>query len=961
MSDNEQNNKKLFWSHKMIELFIALYKENSCLYDTTQENYSNYAVKLHALKNISQRMQEFLPNLEMKDVQNKIKEIRRQLSEEMSLVDAAEVSGNKYVPKLWCFDQLEFLRKHITSSTMDKNSEDDNLIEEYIHNDAQSEDSDDSQYRDMEKPRTKRIYCKKFKWRRENLKYFIKILNRYKILYDPSHEDYLNRQSRCIAYRKLLKETRRVEPKINLDDIRDKMRCLRKQYTKEVRCILKAKENNETYKPTLWCFGWLLNLYHDEFGIRSYSKLIIDDTTEDNSFTTTHLSDATINNDNTNNNSLFEFEQIHQVVDENEMEFYEESVSLPNMTTMAENSKKTINNSQDVNYEWLGDLVVSQLGDVARKYHTDFVWDVQCLIRKYILKSKADNQIIASTPSAPSSDENNHHKTTVPNDIDSSRNSNVSFNISFLCAADGTLCVLPRSVYAVTVYAACKSEVLNFLTIIWTFIKQNECKMENEVKNNKQLIWNRKMIEMLIKLYQENECLYDMSHQNYNNQTVKTHALKNITQKMQQFLPNLKLMDVQDKIKVIRNQLSAEISLIDAAEATGNKYASSLWCLDQLEFLRKHIINSAVDSDSKEEHIFADDVQNYDDDSQNEDSDVSLYTERNKSKRKTVNSRKFKWQRQNVKVFIRLLERCKILFDPNHKDYVNQQLRYVAYSKLLKATRKLHPEVTLKDIRGKIRCLRNQYLKEMHGIKGAKERNEEYIPKLWCFDMLANLYKDISDKKSNSKRNNEDATNTSQLSEESINIDNASTTELFEFEEIDQVIVENEVDYDKESITMDITQNNENLQTTVDYECVNSFEFELEDLPPPKKTCHIKEYCDSETDFNETNKPATPQYRTKSENIKTPESLGDDAKYEWLGNLVVSQLGEISKKYHTEFAWDVQCLIRKYILKSKAGEDETTASSTSATTSTNMQGKTSIPHDIVLPRSSNVSFNLSFL
>lgn len=98
------------------------------------------------------------------------------------------------------------------------------------------------------------------------------------------------------------------------------------------------------------------------------------------------------------------------------------------------------------------------------------------------------------------------------------------------------------------------------------------------------------MIEKLIQIYKENECLYDMNHRNYNNKLIKAEALKNILQKMQQYLPNLNLHDVQEKIKAIRKQYATELAFIEEAQAMGNKYESNLWCFEQMEFLRKHIV-----------------------------------------------------------------------------------------------------------------------------------------------------------------------------------------------------------------------------------------------------------------------------------------------------------------------------------------------------------------------------------
>ncbi|KNC32741.1 hypothetical protein FF38_03808 [Lucilia cuprina] len=482
------------------------------------------------------------------------------------------------------------------------------------------------------------------------------------------------------------------------------------------------------------------------------------------------------------------------------------------------------------------------------------------------------------------------------------------------------------------------------------------------IRFSKQIFWNRKMIETFIELYKENVCLYDTSHENYNNQTVKMHALKNIVQRMKQYLPNIELKDVQDKIKAIRTQLISEISLIEEAEASGNKYEPNLWCFEQLEFLRDHLTadSSKKENDTKEEPIFYEEIQNENADYQSDASEVSLYTELNAKKKRGKIERRFKWERESLILFIKQLERYRVLYDPKHKDYSKQQIRYAAYNKLLRIMKNLHPEITLTEIRGKIRCIRNQYLKELHSLKNAQKRNESYTPKLWCYDLLDNLYRDVKPKTPRFKRNIDDMNDTSQVSNESFNIDNTTSNELLEFEEIHHEI-ENEEDYEKESVNIEAMGFTQNNDTTIDYECVNTFEYNTEDVQPTKKRCLPKDYCDNVMDFNEITKfEITENHMKQEKNKRTTTNVDKDAKYDWLGELVVSQMSEISRKYHTEFAWDVQCLIRKYIVKSKTGDGETSALNTSDDT-TNANSKPSTSRNIVLPRTSNVSFNLSFV
>lgn len=113
-------------------------------------------------------------------------------------------------------------------------------------------------------------YSRKFQWNRDELQIFIKTLKKYPILYNPNHKDYSNRDLRCLERNKVLNEMKKVNREINLNDIRDKMRCLRKQFMKEVRLLKKAHASNNTYVPKLWCFRRLADLYRYEINITGF-------------------------------------------------------------------------------------------------------------------------------------------------------------------------------------------------------------------------------------------------------------------------------------------------------------------------------------------------------------------------------------------------------------------------------------------------------------------------------------------------------------------------------------------------------------------------------------------------------------------------------------------------------------------------------------------------------------------
>lgn len=142
----------------------------------------------------------------------------------------------------------------------------------------------------------------------------------------------------------------------------------------------------------------------------------------------------------------------------------------------------------------------------------------------------------------------------------------------------------------------------------------------------------------------------------------------------------------------------------------------------------------------------------------------------------------------------------------------------------------------------------------------------------------------------------------------------------------------------------------------------NIIEEDLEDQPPAKKLClynasYENKAKKSSIDIN--NSALDNKFHhdyAKHSNINE-----DNITYEWLGDLVVEQLAEIAPKHRTDFAWDVQCLIRKYVMKTRTDNSEINSLlETSNKTAKDMK-KSKTSHDLILPKSGNVSFNINFV
>ncbi|KAI8115246.1 hypothetical protein CVS40_12508 [Lucilia cuprina] len=477
--------------------------------------------------------------------------------------------------------------------------------------------------------------------------------------------------------------------------------------------------------------------------------------------------------------------------------------------------------------------------------------------------------------------------------------------------------------------------------------------MHDYAQNSKQLFWNRKMLEMFIDLYRENACLYDKRHQDYNNKTIKANVLKSMLTQMRKFLPTLELVDIQDKIKVIRAQFSEEVTFADAA---GAGYVPQLWCFEKLQFLREHLTCWPTDdTDSNEENTIAE--ENHSENSDNESDDFHLYLTTILDKYKSET--KYRWDPVVTKIFINVLEGYQILLDPNYSDFKHRVLRRKALCKLQKEMKKVDPKINIKHVYDKIVHLRRCYLNELDRLKKKRTNNNEKLTsKWWCFDMLTKLYKDRYGVNSNSNLKEVSVENDNQIGynmsskQQAKENSNNDHIELLEFEEVQQVF-----DGDQEMET-------KNTQNTMEYECVNiSMSDESENIKPTTTSCINEEYCDyDETDLNVTNmveyECANTSITDDTKNIKLPttNSIDSDNITEFkvteisainkyspksknkainvktdmigvsLGNLVATKLKEISPKYHADFAWDVQCLVRKYILKSREQTTEETSS-----------------------------------
>lgn len=196
-------------------------------------------------------------------------------------------------------------------------------------------------------------------------------------------------------------------------------------------------------------------------------------------------------------------------------------------------------------------------------------------------------------------------------------------------------------------------------------------------------------------------------------------------------------------------------------------------------------------------------------------------------------------------------------------------------------------------------------------------------------------------------------------------INNDHHDEMMEYQEKQFDEDENSEIYEIETLTIptiDISENNVDLENNLTNECLNTLEEDLEDQPPAKKFCIYQDNFENKTTESSKRINNSILFNNNSHHDYAKNSnSNEDITYNWLGDLVMEQLSEIAPKHRTDFAWDVQCLIRKYVMKSRTDNDEINSLLQSSTSKTSRDKKSKTSHDLMLPKPSNVSFNISFV
>ena len=99
-----------------MEKLIACIEKLPCLYDMKSKDYENRALKTQAYNTIVKEMQRLKSSITLGEIKRKWKSLRTMYCQEIRKIKQSQRSGGEnaeeYVPKLWCFQQLNYLRTH---------------------------------------------------------------------------------------------------------------------------------------------------------------------------------------------------------------------------------------------------------------------------------------------------------------------------------------------------------------------------------------------------------------------------------------------------------------------------------------------------------------------------------------------------------------------------------------------------------------------------------------------------------------------------------------------------------------------------------------------------------------------------------------------------------------------------------------------------------------------------------
>nr|XP_053616803.1 uncharacterized protein LOC128678916 [Plodia interpunctella] len=140
------------YSHELLTEFIEAFRNNPCLWKIRSNDYKDKNLELQAYNNLLEIIRKVERDATIENVKKKINSLRAGFRKEHKKVQDSKKTGSGtdqvYVPKLWYYSQLEFLKDqgqgeqstdNIDSSEQETANDNENTFDaEHSENDTQS-------------------------------------------------------------------------------------------------------------------------------------------------------------------------------------------------------------------------------------------------------------------------------------------------------------------------------------------------------------------------------------------------------------------------------------------------------------------------------------------------------------------------------------------------------------------------------------------------------------------------------------------------------------------------------------------------------------------------------------------------------------------------------------------------------------------------------------------------------
>ena len=125
--------KDIAWSKSLTLELISSYEMRQNLYVTTHPDYINRIKKADGFEEILNSLRKIEPKMTLAAVKRKLHTLRNQFLRDLRRVEGSKKSGagveDVEEPKLWCYDQLSFLKSHCSIRQSTSNIEE---VREFI-------------------------------------------------------------------------------------------------------------------------------------------------------------------------------------------------------------------------------------------------------------------------------------------------------------------------------------------------------------------------------------------------------------------------------------------------------------------------------------------------------------------------------------------------------------------------------------------------------------------------------------------------------------------------------------------------------------------------------------------------------------------------------------------------------------------------------------------------------------